>query len=120
MPKCSACALIPELLYDVGVCVDMYVSHEPARILVVGDDEVPGLTGILSMRVPECHGLTYGITEDDDLIIPMERFIQRELMTRSGVSSHTLFRDVFPDCPSMMHMMGHSCVSLLFSSQRID
>jgi hypothetical protein len=73
MPKRPACALTPELLYDVVASVDMYVSHEPARILVAGDDEVPGFTGILSIRVLECHGLAHGITEDDDLLLLIER-----------------------------------------------
>jgi len=65
--KCVASALLPELLGDVAIGVDVYVSYITATILVAGDDEVPGVTRISdSKRVYEFLGGTQGITEDGE------------------------------------------------------
>ena len=52
--KYAASALIPELPGDFAARVDEYISYVPARILVEGFDEVPGVTRIgLSVSGPE-------------------------------------------------------------------
>ena len=113
LSKCVACALHPELLDDVAVRVDEYVSHVTATILVAGDDEVPGVTRIcLSIRGCECLALTVGITEDD------ERGSGREIVYYAVVGAWSVpsvrtAGDIAPDGTRMI-MIGHSFVSLLF------
>jgi hypothetical protein len=49
--KYIASAWLLELIADIATGIDKYVSYVTARILVAGDDEVPGVTRIFdSMR----------------------------------------------------------------------
>jgi hypothetical protein len=122
MLKYVAPALLPELLTDVATGVDEYVSYVPATILVAGDDEVPGVTRRMCRinRVRECLCVTQGITEDDEFIICMESADFRSgVMGGIGVSVHAIRAHGFPDS-TVMIMIGHSFVSLLFSSKLRD
>ena len=110
LPKCVACALRSELLADVAARVDEYVSHETAKILVAGDDEVPGVTRRRRMqRVLESLGGARGITEDGDMLTSMESaYYCVGIGLWSAVSVHV--RGVLPDGT---WMIVHSFVILL-------
>jgi len=110
--KDIAPALLPELLGDVTTRINEDVSHVCARILVAGDDEIPGITGIRLKRVRECHGFTLGITEDDEGLTCLERVDDCIVFARSGASVHTLC-GVTPDVPFVI-MVGHTFANLLF------
>jgi len=111
----AACALLPELLGDIAASVDEDISHIPARVLVAGDDEVPGSTRIrYSIRVRECFIITQGIAEDNELLTCMETVDESEIRAWSAPSMHVA-RGVAPNCTCMI---SHRFVDLLFSSQR--
>lgn len=112
-----AYALLPELLGDVAASVDEDISHIPTRVLVAGDDKVPGSARIrYSIGVRECFGITPGIAEDDELLTWNETVDKGVVDAWPGPSVH-LARSVAPDSTCMI---GHRFVDLLFSSQRTD
>lgn len=104
-------ALLSELLGGVTARVNEDVCHIPARILVAGHDEIPGITRIRLKWVREGYGFTLRITEDHQGLTCLERVNGSIVFARSGASVHPL-HGIAPDDPFVI-MYGHCFRNLL-------
>src|SRR5262245_33307129 len=96
-----ASALLSKLLGDVAAPVDEDVRHIASNVLVADDDEIPGITSIrMCTRGCECHGVTQGITEDDERLTCLQRVDDLEGGAWSTPSVHVA--RVAPDGTGMI------------------
>src|SRR5215469_14480963 len=98
-------ALLSQLLGDLTARIDEDVSHVAARILVAGNDKVPGITRIgMSTWGREGHRIPQGITEDEERLPCRQRVDELEVRARSTPAVHVA--GVAPNGTAMI-MRGH-------------